>query len=217
MRVACSRSLPANTAPTHENVPCKAARTSCIAWVHFSTRDGAGVTVNFREEYPQHPGSMRAWKIAAQTPTPTIRKRGGVRAPSARALRREAEHAEQRRSNYAAVLHAPKGRAERAGRLQRRGPAARRVRCRAAKPHRTQERVVLASASKATVTWGLDDGETMRGRRRLRMFAQILWCWTNVNTKGASAPDTIGVRGLFVPRPKRPGRTHLLNAGLNRV
>jgi deoxyribodipyrimidine photolyase len=40
---------------------------------------------------------------------------------------------------------------------------------------------------------GLDAGETMRGRQRLRMFAQVLWCWTNVNTKGASAPDTIGV------------------------
>src|ERR1700733_12299009 len=49
------------------------------------------------------------------------------------------------------------------------------------------------------------------------MFAQVLWCWTNVNTKGASAPDTIGVDVLLVTFPERPGRTHLLNAGLNRV
>jgi len=47
--------------------------------------------------------------------------------------------------------------------------------------------------------------------------AQVLWCWTNVNTKGASAPDTIGVDVLLVTFPERPGRTHLLNAGLNRV
>jgi hypothetical protein len=64
---------------------------------------------------------------------------------------------------------------------------------------------------------GLDDGETMRWRQRLRMYAQVLWCWTNVNTKGASAPDTIGVNVLSVTFPERPGRTHLLNAGLNRV
>ncbi len=49
------------------------------------------------------------------------------------------------------------------------------------------------------------------------MFAQVLWYWTNVNTKGASAPDTIGVDVLLVTFPERQGRTHLLNAGLNRV
>jgi hypothetical protein len=61
-----------NTAVTHENVPCKAAGKSCTAWVHFTTRDGAGVTVNFREEFPVRPGSMRAWKVAYQAPTATI-------------------------------------------------------------------------------------------------------------------------------------------------
>ena len=141
----------ANTAATHENVPCKAAGKSCTMWVHFTTHDGAGVTVNFREEYPVHPGSMRAWRITYQAPTPTIA--AATQFASATMARYGAKPSTQTSGAAIALQYCmlQKGANNAPAGCSAEGAAARRARRSSAKPHRTQERVVLASPCKDTV------------------------------------------------------------------